>query len=121
MRKKSMLLLIIIIAMFNVNCERAERSPFVKTELIDGIKYIYNDAKPVKGEISLDVVEILRIDPFEIDKDDPPLFQMAVKDDTGNLYLADWRNVKVYKFDSSGKLVTQFLRKGQGPGEFPRF
>lgn len=121
MRKKSIFLLIIIIAMFNVNCERSERSPSVKTELIDGIQHVYNAVKPVKGEISLDVAEVLRIDPFEIDKDNPPLFQMAVKDDTGNLYLADRRNVKVYKLDSRGKLITQFLRKGQGPGEFPRF
>jgi len=40
---------------------------------------------------------------------------------TGNLYLADDRNVRVYKFDSRGKPVAQFLSKGQGPGEFPRF
>lgn len=118
MWKKSMFILIIIIAMFNINCER---SPSVKTEHIDGIQHVYNTEEPIKGEISLDVAELLRIDPFEIDKNDPPLFQMAVKDDAGNLYLADRRNIKVYKLDSSGKLVTQFLKKGQGPGEFPRF
>ncbi len=120
MRKKSILLLIII-ALFNINCERSERNPSVKTELIDGIQHVYNTLEPFKGEISLEVDEVLRIDPFELDQEDPPLFQMAVKDDTRNLYLADSRNVKVYKLNSRGKLVTQFLRKGQGPGEFPRF
>ena len=120
MWKKSIFLLIII-ALFNINCEKSERSPSVKTELIDGIQYIYNTGDPVKGEISLDVTEVLRIDPYEIDPKEPPLFQIAEKDEKGNLYLADSRNVRVYKLDSSGKLVTQFLRKGQGPGEFPRF
>lgn len=77
--------------------------------------------EPVKEEISLDVDEMFRIDSFEIDPEDPPLIQMAVKDDTGNLYLGDSRDVKVYKLDSSGEPVTRFLRKGEGPGEFPRF
>lgn len=120
MRKKSIFLLIIV-ALFNFNCERSEKSPSVKTELIDGIQHVFNTGEPIKGEISLDVAEVLRIDPFEIDLEDPPLFQTVVKDDTGNLYLADRRNIKVYKLDSSGKLVTQFLRNGQGPGEFLRF
>jgi len=121
MRKKSFLLIIIIFALPNINCEKSERSPSVKTETIDGIQHVYNTVEPAKGKISLDVDEVLRIDPFEIDPEEPPLFQMAKKDDTGNLYLADSLNVKVYKLDSSGKLITQFLRKGQGPGEFPRF
>lgn len=120
MRENSILLLIIV-ALININCERNESRPSIKTELIDGIQHVYNTVEPVKGEISLDVVEVLRIDAFEIDQEDPPLFQMAVKDAAGNLYLADSRNIKVYKLDSSGKLLTQFLRKGQGPGEFPRF
>ncbi len=121
MWKKSILLFIIIISLFAINCERSERDPSVKTELIDGIQHVYNTTEPVKGEISLDVAEVLRVDPFEIDPEDPPLFQMAKKDNEENLYLADNRNVKVYKLDSSGKLVTRFLRKGEGPGEFLGF
>ena len=93
MRKKAIFLLIII-ALFNCNCDRSEESPSIKTELIDGIKHVFNTVEPVKGEISLDVAEVLRIDPFKIDREDPPLFQTAVKDDTGNLYLADRRNVR---------------------------
>lgn len=73
------------------------------------------------GKTSLEVTEILRIEPSKIDQDSPPLFQTAVKDDRGNLYLADHQNVRVYKFDSGGQAVSQFLSKGQGPGEFPRF
>jgi hypothetical protein len=118
MGKKSILLLVICMVLVNINCKR---SPSVKTERIDGIQHVYNTGVPAKGEISLDVAEVLRIDPFEIDKDDPPLFETAAKDNRGNLYLADSRNIRVYKLDSGGKLITQFLSKGEGPGEFPRF
>jgi hypothetical protein len=121
MWKKSVLLITIILAVFNMSCEKSEKNPSVKSEIIDGIKHVLNNENPIMGEIFLEVDTILRIDPFEIDKDDPPLFQRAVKDDEGNLFLADSYNVKVYKIDASGSLVTQFLRKGQGPGEFPRF
>lgn len=119
--RKRLSLIIIIIVLFIINCEKKKDSSVVKTEFIDGIQHVYNTVEAVKGEISLDVAEILRIDPSEIDPEDPPLLHMAVKDDTGNLYLADNRNINVYKLDSTGKVVTQFLRKGQGPGEFHRF
>ena len=118
-REFKFFLLFIVIAMFIIYCERSERSPSVKTEVIDGIQHVYNTEEPDKGEISQDVTEVLRIDPFELNPEDPPLLQMAAKDDRGNLYLADSRNVKVYKLDPNGKLVTQFLKKKQGPGEFP--
>ncbi len=104
MLKKSILFSIIVIALFNISCRRSERSPSVRTELIDGIQHVYNTVEPVKGEISLDVAEVFRIDSFEIDPEDPPLIQIAVKDDAGNLYLGESRNVKVYKLDSSGLL-----------------
>jgi hypothetical protein len=119
MRNKSIFLLIIALSI--TNCKRSEMSSSVKTELMDGIQHVYNTGEPIIGKISLEVREVLRIDPDEIDQENPPLFTIAVKDDTGNLYLADDRNVRVYKFDSSGRPVAQFLRKGQGPGEFPRF
>ncbi len=115
------LLLIIGFVLFNISCERDEGKVSVTTELIEGIPHIYNTEEPIKGKISLDTAPVLRIDPFDIDPKDPPLFQKAVKDEAGNLYLADGRNVKVYKLDTSRRLLTQFLRKGQGPGEFPRF
>ncbi len=119
MRKR--LIFLVIIALFILSCKDGERDASVKTEIIDGIQHFYNTEEPIKGKIALDVAEILRIESSEVDPENPPLFQAGAKDDSGNLYLADTRNVKVYKFDSSGHPVVQFLRKGQGPGEFPRF
>ncbi|MGD8539622.1 MAG: 6-bladed beta-propeller [Candidatus Aminicenantes bacterium] len=121
MRKHLILFSTLIMALFFISCKRIEKSPTVRSEVIDGIEHIYNTLEPAKGKISLEVAEVLSIDPLDIDTEEPPLFQMAKKDKTGNLYLADSRNVRVFKFDLSGKLITQFLRKGQGPGEFPRF
>ncbi|MGD9346027.1 MAG: 6-bladed beta-propeller [Candidatus Aminicenantes bacterium] len=121
MQKHLILFSTIVIALFSIGCERVEKSPSVRTEVIDGIEHVYNSEESAKGEISLYVAEILRIDPLDIDPEEPPLFRTAQKDDADNLFLADSRNICVYKFDSSGKLITQFLREGQGPGEFPRF
>jgi sugar lactone lactonase YvrE len=39
-------------------------------------------------------------------------------DDENNLYVADTRWSKIFKFDSNGQFITSFGRKGQGPGEF---
>jgi hypothetical protein len=119
MRKKSVFLIIVVLLI--IHCKRGEEIAAIKTELIDGIQHVYNTGEPIKGKISLEVAELLRIDPSEIDQANPPLFQTAVKDDLGNLYLADNRNVRVYKFDSNGQPVARFLNQGQGPGEFPRF
>jgi len=119
MRKSSIFLLIIVL--FIISCKRDERNSSLRTEIIGGIEHVYNTGKPLKEKTPLEVTEILRIEPSEIGQDNPPLFETAVKDDLGNLYLADHQNVRIYRFDSGGQLVAQFLRKGQGPGEFPGF
>jgi 6-bladed beta-propeller len=119
MRKKTIFLL--MAALFLAGCPRSESDRSFRTEIIDGIKHIYNTGKPMKGRTALEVTEVLTIDPVTVDRDNPPLFETVVKDDMGNLYLADHQNVRVYKFDSAGKLVAQFLRRGQGPGEFSLF
>lgn len=119
MRKKSVFLMIVALAL--ISCKRNEREASFRTELIAGVQHVYITGEPIKGKTSLEVTEILRIDPLEIDRENPPLFESAVKDDLGNLYLADHQNVRVYKIDSGGKLVAKFLNKGQGPGEFPGF
>jgi hypothetical protein len=113
--------LLVLLALFMGNCRGDHNGSRVRSELIDGIQHVYNTGEPLKGRVSLEVTEVLRIDPDEINLDNPPLFQTGVKDDTGNLYLADIQNIRVYKFDFNGKLLAQFLAQGQGPGEFPRF
>ena len=118
---KKSILVVLIITLLNVGCDREKKDSSIKTKFVDGRELVYNTIEPAKGVLSLEVNELVRIDPFAVDQEDPPLFQTAAKDDKGNLYLADSRNVKAFKFDSRGRLVARFLNKGQGPGEFPRF
>jgi hypothetical protein len=119
--KRIFTFLLVLFALFMVSCRNRNSNSRVRFERIGGIEHVYNTGEPLKGRMPLEVSEVLRIDPEEINRENPPLFDMAVKDDAGNLYLADVRNIRVYKFNSDGKLVSQFLSKGQGPGEFPRF
>lgn len=47
-------------------------------------------------------------------------------DDEGNFYVMDYDTTRIMKYDSEGKFLLTFGRKGQGPGEFqsmsaPRF
>jgi hypothetical protein len=39
-------------------------------------------------------------------------------DDSGNIYTVDPKDIRIRIFDSKGKLIRVFGRKGQGPGEF---
>lgn len=119
-RQKNSLSLLMLAALFLGSCKHGGNDPRIRVERIDGIEHVTNTGEPLRGRMPLEVAEVFRIDPDELKADSPPLFDIAAKDDAGNLYLADLRNVGIYKFDSGGRLVANFLRKGQGPGEFPR-
>lgn len=117
----SISLLIAVVALFTEGCRDGGKAAPVRFEIIDGVQHVFNSGGPIRERIPFEVSEVLRIDPDQVSLDHPPLFQSVVKDDAGNIFLTDNRNVRVYKFDPEGKLVSQFLTKGQGPGEFPRF
>lgn len=123
MAKKSVWisLLIAVSALFTEGCQDRGKAAQIRFELIDGVQHVFNSGEPLKGRIPLEVSEVLRIDPDQVSRDHPPLFQSVVKDDAGNIFLTDNLDVRVYKFDPEGELVSRFLTKGQGPGEFPRF
>jgi len=115
------LIAVFIILLMMSACVKTEDTPQIRTKIIDGIKHVYNSAEPANGIITLDVEKVLEVDPLELNPETPPLFSMAIKDNSEFIWLADNRNVRIYKLDPKGKLITEFLRQGQGPGEFPRF
>jgi len=121
MKNKARFLVIAVVALFSLACGKKGETPPVKTEVIEGITHVYNTENPVRGRFPLEAVEVLRIDPAALDSENPPLFGVAVKDVAGNLYLADAGAVRALKLDARGALLARFLRKGEGPGEFPRF
>jgi hypothetical protein len=68
------------------------------------------------GKVSMR--ETLRLD--EGSMPDDVFFEMtmdAVSDTQGNVYLADYKAHRIYKFAPSGEFVSSFGREGQGPGD----
>ncbi|MDD8025618.1 MAG: 6-bladed beta-propeller [Acidobacteriota bacterium] len=89
----------------------------------NNVKVVHNPSAPLYGPLTLDLREELSIG-REDDKN--YLFWVAADvqvDSQGNIYVADMRNVRIQKFDKTGRHLATLGRKGQGPGEFqyPRF
>lgn len=89
-----------------------------KIVLENGVKVVKNAREPLYGELKLELEEDLSIgNP----KDESTLYYGMIgiaADSNGNIFVLESENNRVQKFDSSGKLLAIFGRKGQGPGEF---
>ncbi|MFC1725625.1 6-bladed beta-propeller, partial [candidate division KSB1 bacterium] len=93
------------------------------TETINGVKYIHNlgskwgDKPKVRLEYTGRIGE-------EDSEDDNYIFthpRLIGKDDSGNLYVFDSREMRMKIFDKNLKFVKQFGSKGEGPGEFAQY
>jgi hypothetical protein len=92
-----------------------------KVKTVDGVIIISNGKKPTpqKGVPS----KIRFVEDFTIGAgDDPDKSFSEVSsfevDENGTIYALDFKDVKIKIFDKTGKFVTLFGEKGQGPGEF---
>ena len=66
--------------------------------------------------VTLDIEEHLVIDSRSVDKNDPPMF--AVAERTSDIFLLSYKpQLKIYRYNSDGKLLNSFLSQGEGPGE----
>lgn len=100
-------------------CSKNETdAPIIK--ITDGLRQIINPANPITGIVEeYELVEDLSIGVDEGDTNyvfGYPHLDGIDKD--GNLYILDITNFRISKYDSSGKYLLSFGRKGQGPGEF---
>jgi len=87
-------------------------------EYENGIKVIKNPQEPLYGEIEFELEEDLSIGN---DRDDNYLFYRIrdiCVDDDKNVYVLEYGNFRVQKFDRNGQYLLTVGRKGQGPGEF---
>ena len=66
----------------------------------------------------LKLEESLNISSDTIPDQESVIFTDFERDKSGIVYLVDNSNIHVYIFDKLGKFKGQFLRKGNGPGEF---
>jgi hypothetical protein len=122
--KLKLILTIIIIFLFAVNCTKAKITEKAEwkgeIEYEKGVKVVKNPADPVYGEILLDLEEDLSIGRED---DDNYMFYAVRKidvDDQGNIYVLEGRNCRLQKFDRTGQYLQTIGKKGQGPGEFQK-
>lgn len=89
-----------------------------KIEVENGVKVIKNPRDPLYGEIEFELEEDLSIGR---EGDENYMFTLVVDigvDMEGNIYVLDFRECRIKKYDKNGNYLQTIGRKGQGPGEF---
>jgi len=120
---KKILLILIFLLLVNWGCHSSKKNNPQNQDQVKSTLNIYNVDKPKYGVVSLKAVPTLSISSESIPKSNRkaiPFFYTVRKDSKGNFYFMDYHSVSIYKFDSNGKFVMKFLRKGNGPGELPQ-
>jgi hypothetical protein len=74
-----------------------------------------NNSKPRFGQLKLKLQETFRLVP-QVDKA-IYIFEYDLDND-GHVYLLNYRDNKILKYDRQGKFVLEFGGRGEGPGEF---
>jgi len=112
--QKSIIFAFLILLSFSTNAQSQ------KIEVKDGITYIHNK-KPQWGKEPKIKIEFIQ-EIGGIDVKDKSYVMSEIKDlfrdKKGNLFIIDFGNHTIKKFDKDGKFIKNYGRKGQGPGEF---
>ncbi len=110
------ILLVFVIAALLSTCSQQDQGDVwhAESKKEAGTTTITNPENPKYGEIDLDLVENL-----SIGNDEDPNFQFyriggIIVDKQENIFVLDAGNCRVQKFDSKGKFLKTFGRKGQG-------
>ena len=114
-RLKSVSILLSIV-LVSLSCQR-EKS--YTLEITDGTRIVHN-LKPRIDNPRSSLEFILQIGELE-PKDENYMFNQPLsvtEDHKGNTFVLDPEEGCIKKFSSSGEYLTQFGRKGQGPGEY---
>ncbi len=118
MRKTTLLLAIISIYGITIHCSKA---PVTYTEeIIDGVRHVHNISPLWVDEERIELEFVQKIGELEGDDENYQFYvPMDVeRDKEGNIYILDYGNCRVQKFDPEGNYLATIGSKGQGPGEF---
>jgi len=90
-----------------------------KIETVDGVKVIHNK-KPKWGKKPKVVLEFVRqIGEFDAEDENYQFYQPIdiAQDKNGNIYILEYGNCCIKKFDPEGSYLATIGQKGKGPGE----
>ena len=112
---------IISLAIFTIVLLSCSKEKNYTVENKDGVEIIKNknvDSTP-NLQLDLKMISDISLDNLTLPDSIPAMesFYMTALDDEGNIYISDFRKCVIYKIDRNGNFVTNFHRKGQGPGE----
>jgi hypothetical protein len=103
-----------------VSCAKKANAPSYKVEIVDGGKVVRN--------FKTESTEAFKAAEFRVDLsigleegDENYTFGYPIdvnSDQRGNIYVLDYQDCAIKKYDPRGTFLRQIGRKGQGPGEF---
>jgi hypothetical protein len=112
---------IINFAIFALSLISCSKEKNYSVEIKDGVEIVKNKNVESNPNLQLDLklISDIALDNLVLPDSIPAInsFDNAVLDDEGNIYISNFTNSILYKLDTKGKFVTNFHRKGQGPGE----
>lgn len=115
---KKQILLVFVLFLLLLCCGTKEKK--VERYMEDGVEVVHNIEMDLSKTFKdFNFVEDLIIGVEEGDENYMFAYPADIEsDEEGNIYILDYRDCVVRKYDSQGKFLKQFGRKGQGPGEF---
>ncbi|NOR44686.1 MAG: hypothetical protein GQ534_03790 [Candidatus Delongbacteria bacterium] len=113
------ILILITMIMLLLSCGKTENNNGGDKKVVNDVKIIKNSLEPADPNLKIVPKLVLSISDIADDGTEnfQRLQQISVSDD-GNIYVSDGGTFSIRKFDSSGKLLANFGKQGNGPGEF---
>ncbi len=103
-----------------VSCQETPSGPGIQVDTLPGGRVVVSnpDAHLVAGGPPLRLVEELRIGSVDGSCDAFGSVVSMTEDESGRIYVADFRNAEITIFTPTGECLRSFGGKGEGPGEF---
>jgi len=110
---------ICIATLIILSCSKKEVKTYEQS-IVNGIKITESSTTPADSTFKVVLKEVCFINNDTITDPEKCLRQPSSMDfdDHGNLFVLDRTKYKVFKYDTTGKLVKTFGGQGMGPGEF---